>query len=71
MLLERISLCPAVKVCGGDWSMHNSATGGYYRCNRFAQSEEEAIIANESSGGGLLSFLGGLVGKIQVSSILV
>ena len=29
-------------VCGGPWKDHNSATGGYYNCNRYNEKSEES-----------------------------
>eukprot|EP00884_Botryococcus_braunii_P009051 jgi/Botrbrau1/18147/Bobra.53_1s0018.1 len=34
-------------VCGGDWSEHNSATGGYYRCTRHVPGRERNSNAGE------------------------
>ena len=41
-------------VCLESWRKHSSATGGYFRCNRFTafRSEEEAALAGNGSGAG-------------------
>ncbi|KAK9832549.1 hypothetical protein WJX81_008317 [Elliptochloris bilobata] len=51
-------------VCGGDWSEHNSATGGYYRCNRYVLQAGDAGDAG-GSGGAPWAFFGDFLSKIQ------
>jgi len=49
-------------VCGGDWAEHNSATGGYYRCNRYAPAADGAEPGGASAPW---AFIGDFLGKIQ------
>lgn len=51
-------------MCGGDWSEHNSATGGYYRCNRYVPQAEAGDAGG--SGSAPWAFIGDFFGKIQV-----
>jgi len=55
-----------MQVCGGDWASHNSATGGYYKCNRFRAAAEEEAAAREGGAGGVRALLGSVFGRIQV-----
>lgn len=52
--------------------MHAGEVGVFYRCNRFVAAEEASALARFGGGGlGLLSLLGGIVGRIQVASSFV
>ena len=55
-------------MCGGDWSEHNSATGGYYRCNRYVPQADAGDAGG--SGGAPWAFIGDFLGKIQVQAAL-
>ncbi|BDA50235.1 probable Ankyrin repeat and IBR domain-containing protein 1 [Coccomyxa sp. Obi] len=52
-------------VCGGDWASHNSATGGYYKCNRFKAAAEAEAASQGAGSGGVRAFLGNVFGRIQ------
>ncbi|CAL8465257.1 g4792 [Coccomyxa elongata] len=52
-------------VCGGDWASHNSATGGYYKCNRFKAAAEAEAASQGAGSGGVRAFLNSVFGRIQ------
>lgn len=56
-----------MQVCGGDWASHNSATGGYYKCNRFKAAAEAEAASQGAGSGGVRAFLNSVFGRIQVS----
>ena len=62
--VSMFSVC--MQICGSDWASHNSATGGFYKCNRFRAAVEEEAAGQEGGSVGLRSFLGSVFGRIQV-----
>ncbi len=58
--------CPCMQICGGDWASHNSATGGFYKCNRFRAAVEAEAASQEGGTVGVRAFLGSVFGRIQV-----